>query len=146
MPQYFAPTGRTVSADEALIAGRTLRDGYRMTLAHGEHVSFDIALLDGLAPNSTRVFLTDTAELSDAERECAIALARANHRLSTGYMGERAPPFTDAMAQAAIDAEKDQRQKAADVVRQAVTDTAKQITTSQAAYDHSVDMLNAWRL
>jgi len=45
MPLYLDPTGRQVPASQALI-GSVVRDGYRVQVTHGEHVSFDTMLMD----------------------------------------------------------------------------------------------------
>lgn len=58
MPHYYCPRGQLVSADEALTPNKTLKDGYRTTLAPGERATFDLSFLDS-APVGSSVFMTD---------------------------------------------------------------------------------------
>lgn len=60
MPQYIDSTGRTVTADKALIGGK-LRAGFSEILADGESAHFRLPFRDAATPSS--VFLTDTAAL-----------------------------------------------------------------------------------
>ena len=91
MPQFLNRHGQTVAAEEALIGGKVLRDGYREIIGHGERVSFDLAFRDA-ASNS--VFLTDTVDT--AAQAAAVAYAKMVHDMT--HSGPDAPIFSDADA------------------------------------------------
>lgn len=147
MPRYFDRAGRQVSAEEALIGG-AIRDGYSVShqLREGESVGFDAAFMDGASRSS--VFLTDTrVTLSDAESDAIVAQAMHRHHLSTGYLGDRAPPFTDVMAaQAVADAVQQKAQTRAFIDSQSA-DTARlmQADAEAARAQRDERYHNGWR-
>lgn len=63
MPQYIDSTGRTVTADQALVGGK-LRAGFNEILADGESAHFRLPFRDAAVRSS--VYLTDT-QIADAQ-------------------------------------------------------------------------------
>jgi hypothetical protein len=125
MPIYYAPSGHTCTADEALSFGH-LKPGYRETIAPGEHVHFDIMMRD--AAPSRSVFLTDAsagAILTD------IAQQRASHDHKFGWMGANAPAFDEAKAE--LIATSRQYASAGRLVRDAAREAAT-LPAGQSAY------------
>lgn len=80
----------------------------KIVLRDGRRAHFDITMMDN-APR-TATFFRDATMFTDAERQMfdsdegksIIAHAKMCHRLSNGYLGDRAPEFTDAQAASAI--------------------------------------------
>jgi len=81
--------------------GFDLIDG-KVILRSGTAIRYDIMARDAAAPRSS-LFLTDAerAFADSAAGHLAVAKVRAEHARQHRYLGDAAPPFTDAMAAAA---------------------------------------------
>lgn len=81
--------------------GFDLIDG-KVVLRHGTRLGVDLLFRDSGTPTGTH-FLTDAerAFADSAAGHLAVAKVRAEHARQHRYLGDAAPPFTDAMAAAA---------------------------------------------
>lgn len=99
-----------VPDSEALDGSGTVKDGYaasfgygQRTAQDGDYFGFNMAFMDQRPSGGTAVFLQDSG-LSENERAAIVARAELLHRTRSAYLGDRAPAFTDTMAQAAVSA------------------------------------------
>lgn len=135
-----------VAASEALDATGTLRSGYGYkTLAHGERATFEMAFMDQRPSGGTTVFLQDSG-LSENDRAAIVARAELLHRTRNAYLGDRAPAFTDAMAQAAVSAaQADQARIQTDSAAYAVAAEAQHAANATARAQMIDRLNNAWK-
>jgi hypothetical protein len=97
-------------------------------------------------PGNSNMFTDAEARLFDSdEGRCLIAHAKMCHRLSTGYLGDRAPEFTDAQAAAAIRKHVAQHEAGARAIAQ-MTDSADELQRQAAqARKDMIGRMNGWR-
>lgn len=114
-------------------------------LIRGNHIAL---VPQGRAGTTCRIgdsMQNDATSMCDAERGMIIAQARSSFDTRHRWMGDRAPAFTDAMAQQAVATAISNRRETAAFVDQYAADTARMMDGNQAAYQRGIDDLNAWR-
>ncbi len=144
MPHYYQASSRAkVDAATATFSDGRVKPGFYEVMADGEYARFGLSMRDE-APAGLNMFDT-AATFTDAERRTIIAIAQSDFNLSNAYLGDRAPQFTDAMAQAALATEAQARQQRAAFMTQATNDAAVQYATELTAARMAAEDLNAWR-
>ncbi|MFT4056164.1 MAG: DUF2213 domain-containing protein [Novosphingobium sp.] len=94
----------------------------------------------------SNMFTDAERQLFDSEEgKCIIAHAKMCHRLSTGYLGDRAPEFTDAQAAAAIKKHVAQHEAGQRAIAEMTAKADQMQRDSHAAFQRGVDSLNNWR-
>lgn len=151
MQCYRVSDGATVPDSEAF-GPNGIRDGYSFRvpatmrdgnqISPGEYVGFSLAFMDAARASGPVAAFS----LSSGDREAVIARAQMIHHTNNAYLGDRAPAFTDVMAQLAV------RKAENDLAQRHVADAASvvagnhQRAEADAARAQMIDGIrNAWR-
>lgn len=133
MRQYVDANGRPdPNGDFELIGGKQI-------LRDGRSVSSVMLMRDSAVT-------TGTVTICDAQCGMIVAKARAEHQLRTAYMGDGAPEFTDAMAQAAVDRATAAAARSAGFIQQYTADAALIAADTEAVRAARANRYhNGWR-